>query len=252
MASSFLVRNEETSGHNRSHTSIAASTRQGALDMEPRKRKQVDMDVSAVVAIVGAVIAAAALFFTALQTRVASEQTELQRQLRRDATQPYVWADIRMHEQHGQFLMLVLKNEGPTVANSVTMTFDPPLPQGWRRGRTVGPTTPGKPGVAQFEALPPGRVMQWHLGVHTDVLDPADPDNPTRFTVTIDAQGPSGPVDTLTYVIDVGDYLAAAMTVPGTPLSIVKAIKDSATVLNRGLNAVADRLPDHPTSPTEQ
>lgn len=207
------------------------------------------MDVSAVVAIVGAVIAAAALFFTARQVRVANEQTGLQRQLRRDASQPYVWADIRLHEQHGQFLMLVLKNEGPTVANSVTMTFDPPLPEGWRRSRSVGPATPDKPGVAQFEALPPGRMMQWHLGAHTDVLAPNDPANPTRFTVTIDAQGPSGPVETLSYVIDVSDYLAAAMTVAGTPLSIVKAINDSAKALNTSLKKVADRLPDHPPPP---
>ncbi|MBJ7287580.1 hypothetical protein [Williamsia sp.] len=203
-----------------------------------------DIDVSAVVAIVGAVIAAAALYLTWRQVQLSNEQTKLQQQLRRDAAQPYVWADIRLHEQHGWSLMLVLKNEGPTVASSVAMTFDPPLPGGWRQGRSVGPTASDHPGTARFEALPPGRVMQWNLGANMDVFAPNDPSNPAQFTVTIDAHGPFGPVDTLKYVIDVGDYNGAAATVPGTPLSIAKAIKDGTAVLNTGLKSVAKRLPD--------
>lgn len=179
------------------------------------------MDVSAVVAVIGAVISAAALILIARQVRLASEQTKHQRQVQRDAAQPYVWADIRLREQHGQFLMLVLKNEGPSVARSVTMTFDPPLPAEWRHGRPVGPAAVDRPGVYRFKALPPGRVMQWHLGIPTSVLDES---GTTQFTVTIDAVGPYGPVEALTYAIEIGDYRDAAQTVPGTALAVVKAL----------------------------
>jgi hypothetical protein len=205
------------------------------------------VDVSAVASISAAAIALVALFFTWRQVKVADEQTEMQRQVGRDAVQPYVWADIRLHEQHGQFLMLVLKNEGPTVAKTVTLSFDPPLPQEWRQGRSVGPVTPTRPGLAEFKALPPGRVMQWHLGVHTDIFYTQSSTTPTRFTVTIEATGPSGPVDTLSYVIDVGEYLSAAITVPGTPLSIAKEIKDGTKRLGEALNAAAKKVSDPPT-----
>lgn len=207
------------------------------------------MNGETVVAIISAVIAVAALALTARQVRQASEQTKLQREqtqlqhkLQRDASQPYVWADIRLHEQHGQFMMLVLRNEGPTVANEVTMRFDPPLPQDWRAGQNVGPTSrdPAAPGVYRFDALPPGRIMQWNLGIHTAVLGDS---TPTRFTVTIDATGPFGPVDSLTYSIEIADYRDAAIAVPGTPLSVARAIKEGTKLLDKSLRDVANRLP---------
>ncbi|OZF56933.1 hypothetical protein CH293_03125 [Rhodococcus sp. 14-2470-1b] len=101
--------------------------------------------------------------------------------------------------------------------------------------------------MAIFKALPPGRVMQWHLGVHTDVFSSENGTMPTRFTVTIEATGPSGPADTLTYEIDVGEYLSAAMTVPGTPLSIAKEIKDGTGLLSKALSTVASTISNLPT-----
>lgn len=205
--------------------------------------------VSAFVAIVGAVIPASALILTARQVGLAREKTNLQRQIQRDVGQPYVWADIRLHQQHGQFLMLVLKNEGSSVAKSVAMTFDPPLPTEWRQGRRVGPApaTPDRPGEFRFEAIPPGRVMEWNFGIPTSVLE--DPGT-TRFTITIESVGYYGPVGALTYTIEIGDYRDAAQTVPGTPLSVVKAIKDSTKMLDKTLQAVAKRLPDPHAPPS--
>lgn len=82
--------------------------------------------------------------------------------------------------------------------------------------------------------------MQWHLGIHSAVLDGS---TPTQFTVTIDAKGPFGAVDSLAYTIEIADYRGAAITVPGTPLSVAKAIKDSTKVLDKSLRIVANRLP---------
>lgn len=52
--------------------------------------------ISAVAAVVAAVIACGALYFTGVQARTAMRQTELQRKIHEDAAQPYVWADIRV------------------------------------------------------------------------------------------------------------------------------------------------------------
>lgn len=204
------------------------------------------MDVSAVVTILAAIIALAALYFTRRQVQAADEQTSLQRELQRDATQPYVWADIRLHKQHASVFMLILKNEGPTVATDVTMTFDPPLPAGWRGyGGNVGPSTAtgSTPGTAHFSALPPGRVMQWNLGVPWDILKSTDP---LRFAVIITAKGPGGQVPLVRYVVDLNEYMNVAKTAPGTPLSIVKAIDDGFELLEKSLGRLADRLPADP------
>ena len=190
-----------------------------------------------------AIVALVALVFTRRQVEAAEKNTRLQRQISEDAAQPYVWVDIRLHDQHGGFLMLVLKNEGPTVATDVTIKFDPALPSSWRDGRSVGPDTSQDDQRAHFQSLPPGRLMQWNLGVHHEILDSSAA--PTSFSITVEATGPYGPISPLLYTIDLNEYLGAAMTVSGTPLSIVKAMKDSTTVLQNELQSIAKRLPFH-------
>lgn len=58
----------------------------------------------------------------------AEEQTKIQRQLRIDAAEPYVWVDVRPDSETGTLLNLVIGNSGPTVATNVRITVDPPLP----------------------------------------------------------------------------------------------------------------------------
>ena len=115
------------------------------------------MDASAIIAVIAATIALAALYVTWRQVQAADEQTAIQREIYRDASQPYVWADVRLHQQHAGFFMLILKNEGPTVATNVTVTFTPPLPAMWRDLATVGTgDTSHLTPTSRFSALPPG------------------------------------------------------------------------------------------------
>ncbi len=77
------------------------------------------------VGVAAVIVAAAALYFTGLSARAAGraaaaaeEQSKIQRQLRIDAAQPYVWVDVRPDEA-GTLLNLVIGNSGPTVATNV-------------------------------------------------------------------------------------------------------------------------------------
>lgn len=196
--------------------------------------------ISAGAAAIGAVIALAAVYFArvqarsaAAQTMIATRQTELQQRIHEESAQPYVWADIRPHPQHGQLFQLLLKNEGPTVASNVTVKFDPPL-EGWRGAdRTSGPRMDGG-GVARFESLPPGRVMSWHLGLPSVALK----EGPTRFVVTIDGTGPFGELERLRYAVDLEDYEMAATTVTGTLYGVSESIKKA----NSSLDGITKKI----------
>ncbi len=84
----------------------------------------------------------------------------------KDAAQPYVWADIRPHAQHASFMMLILKNEGPTVATDVSLKINPGLPSEWARNEDHEKFA----SMRCFDSLPPGRMMQWNLGLPQDLL----------------------------------------------------------------------------------
>lgn len=209
------------------------------------------MDASAAVALAAALIALVALYFTWRQVRTAEEQTSIQREIQRDAAQPYVWVDVRLHEQHGSFFMLVLKNEGPTVATDVAVSFDPPMPSIWRGDAEIGVTDADEPGViSRFSSLPPGRTMQWRLGLPSDILATITDRDRTggRFTVTITAQGPTGATTPHRYVIDLLEYMGAAQSAPGTPLSIAKAIDANTKTIEKALGKIGRLLPNREDS----
>lgn len=126
---------------------------------------------------------------TAAQSQAASarEQTRIQRQLRIDAAQPYVWVGIRPSDEHGQLLMLYVGNSGPTVATDVRVTFDPPLQFPIKPSRHEEAAAQLARGI---RSLPPGRTMQWHLGVSHDQIPSAEPDG---YHVRITTSGPFGP-----------------------------------------------------------
>ncbi|MCT2028645.1 hypothetical protein M3D00_00490 [Dietzia cinnamea] len=201
----------------------------------------VSMDASATVAAIAAAIALAALYFTRRQVKTAEEQTSIQRMMHEEAAQPYVWADIRPHAQHADFMMLIVKNDGPTVASNVSVTIDPPFPQQWAREGEEDRFTSRR----RFAALPPGRVMQWNLGIPQQLLPspeiPANGDGQFRITICFD--GPKGPADTLSYIVDLSEYRRAAKTTPGTPMTIAKSIKDSSEALTKAIDRVSKQLP---------
>ena len=131
----------------------------------------------------------------------AEKQSEIQAQLREDAAQPYVWMDVRPDDVNGVLLNLVIGNSGPTIAQNVRATIDPPL-------KAIDPLK-DRAETAQdllargISSLPPGRVMVWPLGQGYNILSGS---GPKRHTVTVNADGPFGPVPPLTYVLDLMDW----------------------------------------------
>jgi hypothetical protein len=182
------------------------------------------------VAIAAALIAATALYFN-LQSahaadraaRAADEQTKIQRQLRIDAAQPYVWADVRPDEATGTLLNLVIGNSGPTVATNVHVRIDPPLPAIDQLKDRVE--------VAQarltdgIRSLAPGRTLTWPLGQGFNLLKDS---GPQAHTLTVNADGPFGPVPALTYVVDMSDWRGMLDRPAGSLHQLTKAVTDLA------------------------
>jgi len=149
------------------------------------------MDSAGWLAATSALAAFIALFFTRQQAAAAHAQTELQRQIRQEQAQPYVWADIRPSEQSQQLMLLVLRNEGPTVAANVVVSFSPPLPNLMKQDQ---PTS-----EYRLAGMPPDRTMSWNLGMSPEWLNGSEP---KRFTVSISADSSLGAVPDLSYVLE--------------------------------------------------
>ncbi|MFI2490270.1 hypothetical protein ACH47X_25385 [Promicromonospora kroppenstedtii] len=204
------------------------------------------MDANAWIATVAALIAAVALFFTGMaalatkaqaastkaqaasskaQADAAIEQTKIQQQLRLDAVQPYVWADLRPDAKQSQLLVAVVGNSGPTIATNVRVTFDPPLESTVlaETGRTVSELL-----LAGLPSLPPGRQMVWFLGLGSKVMSA---DAALRFTITVDADGPHGPLPQLRYVVDVVVHGESIDSPDGSLHLVRKAIEDVASAV---------------------
>ena len=153
------------------------------------------------------------------QVLAAQRQVQLQEQMWRDQSQPYVVADVRPDQGQGQLFQVVVENRGSTIARNVNVVFEPPLEM--LRGAKQGPFTALDRGLSY---LPPGRVMTWHLGVSFGYFpdDTAVPDR--RVTVTCD--GPLGPVEPLIYTFSFEALRHQAATAPGTLQQVEKAIKE--------------------------
>ncbi len=123
------------------------------------------------------------------------------RAFREDAAQPYVWVDVRPDDVTDVLLNLVIGNSGPTIAQNVRATIDPPLEAiDQLKDRTDTAQDLLARGIS---SLPPGRTLMWPLGQGFNILAG---DSPKRHTVTVTANGPFGPVLPPTYVLDLTDY----------------------------------------------
>jgi hypothetical protein len=178
------------------------------------------MDATAWIAAISAAVALGALYFTWEQAKNAKRQTDLQQRMHEDAAQPYVWADLRPTDDRMHLMRLLVCNDGPTVATDVLVTFDPPLPRKLRAEEVQA--------EYRIAAMPPGRRMSWSLNTGPDWIQGS---SPKRFTVTITATGPFGPVTPNVYELDVDEYRGVDATPPGTLYGIDRAIKDLTSVV---------------------
>lgn len=182
------------------------------------------MDINTIPAIVAAAgaIAAATAAFVALKpaqraARAAEDQTEIQRDLMRQAAQPYVWADIQPDMQQGSMLHLVIGNAGPTMARNIRVVIDPPIPG--------SPNYPGMAVAAQERvgegilSLAPGRVIRWILGRGSDLL--ADESDETRYCMRVTGDGPYGALEPVEFEVRPRDW-REAVDAPNGSLHFVR------------------------------
>jgi hypothetical protein len=159
------------------------------------------------------------------QVLAAHRQNELQEQIWRDQSQPYVVADVRPDTGQGQMFQVVLENRGSTIARNVRVVFDPPLQQ-------AGLSTEEEPFTALDNGvsyLPPGRAMTWHLGVGHSYFD-GDRSEPDR-KVTVTCEGPFGPVEPLRYTFSFEAFRHHVAAGPGTLARVEKAVMEVAKEL---------------------
>lgn len=173
------------------------------------------------------------------QVVLARRQTEIQEQLYKDQQQPYVWVDYRIDPVSHWLLDLVLKNEGPTIATNVRVSFDPPVSRAGAMKDLELHTLPGF--QDGFASLPPGREMRWTLGSHVEVYE----ENAlTRHTVKVSFDGPFGPVPPLVYELDYADGKSMALRDPGNLKSLTEAIKTRGKELDRTMTGLARAVSD--------
>jgi hypothetical protein len=177
------------------------------------------VDASTWVAIGAALTGLAALYFNAMSVRAAKDQTAIQRQLRIDAAQPYVWADVRTDPDSGFLLDLAVGNAGPTIATNVRVRIDPPVPSiDQLRDRVEEAYQVLAGGIT---SLPPGRTLTWTLGQANNLVGES---GPRQHTFTVSADGPFGTVPPLSYVIDLADWRGQVVR-PGELYRLTKAVE---------------------------
>jgi hypothetical protein len=184
----------------------------------------------ALVAAVAAILSAVFVFF---QVREMQRQTKLQREIREAAEQPYIWADVDVQQPNGWMLELIVGNSGPTVATNVRVQIDPPFK----------PTTGHDDLNAVYQrlaqgisSLAPGRRLFWTLGPSPELVGG---DGPFAHTVSIDCDGPFGPVPTTQYVINLIDLKDSVAKRHGSLREISKSIEDGTKALKEAVKKLS-------------
>jgi hypothetical protein len=200
------------------------------------------------------VVSLVAVLYSRHQTRVAAEQLELARQIRKEAAEPYVIADIVPRVGGSGLLQFRVENVGPTLARDVQLNVSPPLQGGqseaWdqKLARVV---------TRKIPVLPPGRHIEWNFAVGPTLF--SNPALPRQYTVTVSAVGPFGPVPPLEYVIDLDAIHESALERDTVEASLMKIAGHTENLKNvpEAIRAVARQLEPpleaHPQpSPAEQ
>lgn len=141
------------------------------------------------VAVTATVPAYVSLRFARAAADSAVAQTELQRQIAHEARLPMLWADIRPHPEARAVMCLFVGNSGPTTAHDVKLVIEPRVLPGEMAFACDVAQDAAAAGIA---ALPPGRTLEWSLGVGHDLL--SVPGQPEQFTITVTGHSSDGSV----------------------------------------------------------
>ncbi len=161
------------------------------------------------------------LKFNRMTLKAAREQTELQRQIAREAAQPMIWADVRPDKLSETVIELIVGNSGPTVARNVHVSIDPPLPESQDNEFTGVAQRQLQNGIA---ALPPGREMRWFLfySVKWSIIVPTGA-SIHHFIITAD--GPYGPLPPIAYDLNLTDMMWSKPDPPGSLHDVAEELK---------------------------
>ncbi|MBK6955088.1 MAG: hypothetical protein IPH27_06450 [Actinomycetales bacterium] len=181
-------------------------------------------------AVIAILVSVGSLYFAWKVARSTEAQAEIQRQIRIDAAQPFVFADIRPHQQHGSLLMFVVGNTGPTVATDVRISLHRPLPAG-DFDRALRAAHAIERGIS---ALTPGQTVAWTLGTPWKVLEEV-PEGDASYRFTVSCNGPFGPVPPMEYTVDLDDIRHSHPYAAGTLHGVAEQIKSLREDLARQL-----------------
>ncbi|MEU7377971.1 hypothetical protein [Streptomyces albidoflavus] len=168
--------------------------------------------------------ASAALLVSIVTTVVGYKQLSLSRRVRREQLEPYVIVDISPRAPESQMLCLSVENLGPTVARNVRLQIEPPLRSTLDSEReeilrrVVGRTIP---------SMPPWRKIIYNMDLGHKYFA-ADPPLPLVYRATVNADGPFGAVETMTYDMDLDVWPETAIhseTVVGQLKEIAKKLR---------------------------
>ncbi|MGW6526690.1 hypothetical protein [Streptomyces venezuelae] len=149
--------------------------------------------------------------------RVHREQLALAERVHREQSEPYVVVDIGPAQSGSSLLVLSIHNTGPTMARDVRIQVTPAL-ESTHASLTPRLTTAVSRTIPM---LPPNRRLVYAFDTHQRW----DTNLPMRYDFTVDAHGPQGPVEQLTYTVDLG--VLAGYLVGERPMQRVEERLDS-------------------------
>ncbi|MYT20008.1 hypothetical protein GTW69_06855 [Streptomyces sp. SID7760] len=131
------------------------------------------------------------------QVDAAMRQVEIAERAHREAAEPYVVVDIRPRTPGSELLTLTIENIGSTLARAVQIAISPPLRSSLGSEHERGLAAVLSQPIAH---LPPRSVLKYTLDTGSGLF--GDESIPRVYSVSVEAEGPYGPVGTLNYVID--------------------------------------------------
>lgn len=190
-----------------------------------------------VVAIIATVPAYISLKFARSAADAAIAQTELQRQIAHEARLPMLWADIRPHPEARAVICLFLGNSGPTTAHDVRAVIEPRVVPGASAFACDVAQDAAANGIA---ALPPGRTLEWSLGIGHDLLNVEG--QPEQFTITVTGRAIDGTELSDTFVSRFEDIRHTRASDGGveTIAQQMKHLLTEARALSRAVGRLAD------------
>ncbi|GLZ07655.1 hypothetical protein Acsp03_51210 [Actinomadura sp. NBRC 104412] len=176
--------------------------------------------IAAVIAVVAAIASWRQVAHARNQAEAAKGSLALQEKMWRDATQPYVYVDIRPDPRNGSMLLLIIENIGRSVATNVRVEFNPPLESATEKFRDIG----AKKALAEgIPAMPPGARVSHFFGLGFEL---ASSNLPKSYSVKITGDGPLGALDPLEYKLDLNALLLEGpVLAEGTLYDLTRAIR---------------------------